>query len=56
MPYPTCFFEVYIGVKMCILEYCHLKNKMMKYEVTGKENIELRIVADKDLAAARSKN
>ena len=22
---------------MCILEYCHLKNKMMKYEATGKE-------------------
>ena len=41
---------------MCILEYYHLKNKMMKYEATGKENMELQIVADKDLATVRSKN
>ena len=38
---------------MCILEYYHLKNKMMKYEAPGKENTKLRIVADKDSATVR---
>ena len=50
------FFEVCIEVKMCILEYYHLKNKMMKYDATGKENIELQIVVDKDSTVVRSKN
>ena len=41
---------------MCILEYCHLKNKMMNYETTGKENTKLRIAVDKNSAVITSKN